>query len=50
MHGVIRMPVRNLGTEEAMDLHLREDIGFSFTGKDLEKLITPKTKLIYMVH
>ena len=29
-------------------LHLREDIGFSFTGKDLEKLITPRTKLIYM--
>jgi aspartate/methionine/tyrosine aminotransferase len=29
-------------------LHLREEIGFSFTGADLEKLITPKTKLIYM--
>jgi aspartate/methionine/tyrosine aminotransferase len=29
-------------------LHLREDIGFSFTGADLEKLITPKTKLIFM--
>ena len=29
-------------------LHLREEIGFSFTGADLEKLITPKTKLIFM--
>ena len=29
-------------------LHLREEIGFSFTGADLEKLITPKTKLIYL--
>ncbi|MEJ2383670.1 MAG: aminotransferase class I/II-fold pyridoxal phosphate-dependent enzyme [Xanthomonadales bacterium] len=29
-------------------LHLREEIGFSFTGEDLEKLITPKTKLIFM--
>ena len=29
-------------------LHLREDIGFSFTGADLEKLITPKTKLIFL--
>ena len=29
-------------------LHLREDLGFSFTGDDLEKLITPKTKLIFM--
>ena len=29
-------------------LHLREDLGFSFTGADLEKLITPKTKLIFM--
>jgi len=29
-------------------LHLREELGFSFTGADLEKLITPKTKLIYL--
>ena len=29
-------------------LHLREDLGFSFTGADLEKLITPRTKLIFM--
>jgi len=29
-------------------LHLREDLGFSFTGADLEKLITAKTKLIFM--
>ena len=29
-------------------LHLREEIGFSFTGADLEKLVTPKTKLIFM--
>ena len=29
-------------------LHLREDLGFSFTGADLEKLITDKTKLIFM--
>jgi aspartate/methionine/tyrosine aminotransferase len=29
-------------------LHLREELGFSFTGADLEKLITPKTKLIFM--
>ena len=29
-------------------LHLREDLGFSVTGADLEKLITPKTKLIFL--
>jgi len=29
-------------------LHLREDLGFSFTGADLEKLITPRTKLIFI--
>lgn len=29
-------------------MHLREELGFSFTGKDLEKLITPRTKLIYL--
>lgn len=29
-------------------LHLREEMGFSFTGADLEKLITPKTKLIFL--
>lgn len=29
-------------------LHLREEMGFSFSGADLEKLITPRTKLIYM--
>ncbi len=32
----------------AVPLHLREDLGFSFTGADLEKLITPRTKLIYL--
>jgi len=29
-------------------LHLREDLGFSVTGADLERLITPKTKLIFI--
>jgi aspartate/methionine/tyrosine aminotransferase len=29
-------------------LHLREELGFSFSGADLEKLITPKTKLIFL--
>jgi aspartate aminotransferase len=29
-------------------LHLREELGFSFTGADLEKLISPRTKLIYL--
>ena len=29
-------------------LHLREDLGFSFSGADLERLITPKTKLIFV--
>jgi len=29
-------------------VHLREDLGFSFTGADLEKLITAKTKLIFI--
>jgi aspartate/methionine/tyrosine aminotransferase len=29
-------------------LHLREELGFSFTGADLERLITDKTKLIFM--
>lgn len=29
-------------------LHLREELGFSFSGADLERLITPKTKLIFM--
>jgi aspartate/methionine/tyrosine aminotransferase len=29
-------------------LHLREDLGFSVTGADLEKLITPRTKLIFL--
>ena len=29
-------------------VHLREELGFSFTGADLEKLITPKTKLIFI--
>ncbi len=29
-------------------LHLREELGFSFNGADLEKLITPRTKLIYL--
>jgi aspartate/methionine/tyrosine aminotransferase len=32
----------------AVPLHLREELGFSFTGADLEKLITPRTKLIYL--
>ena len=29
-------------------MHLREELGFSFTGADLEKLITDRTKLIYL--
>ncbi|MFH0799721.1 MAG: aminotransferase class I/II-fold pyridoxal phosphate-dependent enzyme [Pseudomonadota bacterium] len=29
-------------------LHLKEDEGFSFTGKELEPLITSRTKLIYI--
>jgi aspartate/methionine/tyrosine aminotransferase len=29
-------------------LHLEEERGFSFTGKDLEKLITPRTRLIFI--
>jgi len=29
-------------------LHLREEKDFSFNGEDLEKLITPRTKLIYI--
>ncbi|GFP28528.1 pyridoxal phosphate-dependent aminotransferase, partial [Candidatus Hakubella thermalkaliphila] len=29
-------------------LHLKEEEGFSFRGQDLEKLITEKTKLIYL--
>ncbi|MGA7614537.1 MAG: aminotransferase class I/II-fold pyridoxal phosphate-dependent enzyme [Thermoanaerobaculia bacterium] len=29
-------------------LHLREEKGFSFTARDLEPLITPRTKLIYI--
>ncbi|MFC1701555.1 pyridoxal phosphate-dependent aminotransferase, partial [Pseudomonadota bacterium] len=29
-------------------LHLREELGFSFSGADLEKLITPRTKLIFI--
>lgn len=29
-------------------LHLNEEKGFTFTGKDLEALITPKTKMIYL--
>lgn len=29
-------------------LHLMEEKGFSFDGSDLERLITPKTKLIYL--
>jgi aspartate/methionine/tyrosine aminotransferase len=29
-------------------LHLREDLGFSVTGADLERLITPRTKLIFL--
>lgn len=29
-------------------LHLKEELGFTFTGKDLEGLITPKTKLIIL--
>lgn len=32
----------------AVPVHLREELGFSFTGADLEKLITPRTKLIFM--
>ena len=29
-------------------LHLREEAGFSFTGRELESLITPRTKLIFL--
>ncbi len=29
-------------------LHLKEEAGFSFTGKDLEPLLTPRTKLIIL--
>jgi len=29
-------------------LHLREELGFSFTGADLEKLLSPRTKLIFL--
>lgn len=29
-------------------LHLREEAGFSFTGQELEPLITPRTKLIFL--
>jgi aspartate aminotransferase len=29
-------------------LHLREDTGFSLTGDDLEPLLTPRTRLIYL--
>ncbi len=29
-------------------LHLREEVGFSFKGEDLEKLITNKTKMIFI--
>lgn len=29
-------------------LHLKEENGFSFTGEELARLITPKTKLIYI--
>jgi aspartate/methionine/tyrosine aminotransferase len=32
----------------AVPLHLKEDNGFSFTGAELEELITPKTKLIFI--
>jgi aspartate aminotransferase len=29
-------------------LHLREESGFAFTGRDLEALLTPRTKLVYL--
>ncbi|HSG99955.1 MAG TPA: aminotransferase class I/II-fold pyridoxal phosphate-dependent enzyme [candidate division Zixibacteria bacterium] len=29
-------------------LHLREELGFSLRGEDIERLITPKTKLIFL--
>jgi len=32
----------------AVPLHLKEENGFSFTGAELEALITPKTKLIFI--
>lgn len=31
-----------------MPLHLREETGFSLTAEDLEPLLTPRTKLIYL--
>lgn len=31
-----------------MPLHLREESGFAFTGADLEALLTPRTKLIFV--
>lgn len=33
---------------KAVPLHLREEAGFSFTGADLERLITERTKVIYL--
>ncbi len=39
--------VRYLGAVP-VPLHLHEESGFSFTGADLEKLITDKTRLIYI--
>lgn len=33
---------------KAVPLHLREEDGFSFTGADLERLITDRTKVIYI--
>lgn len=33
---------------KAVPLHLMEEKNFSFDGRDLENLITPKTKLIYL--
>lgn len=33
---------------KAVPLHLREEAGFSFGGAELERLITPRTRLIYL--
>ena len=33
---------------KAVPLHLREETGFTFTPEDLERLITPKTRVIFL--
>ncbi len=39
--------IRYIGAQP-VPLHLNEEAGFNFGGPDLERLITPKTKLIYL--